>query len=75
MINKITSIFLAVPREATYPRPNLQKWLCTDGKTWRAGDKRNCVWFTVKDEAEADAIIKSMEGLTSSQIYAASKNL
>ena len=47
-----------------------EKWLCSDGKTWRAGDRKNDIWWNVKNEALADRIVEAFSGLTVSELIA-----
>ena len=65
--------FSAITRESTpsaHPaaKPNVCKWLCTDNKTWRAGDRASGTWFNCDNEVEANAVVKAMAGLTLPQI-------
>lgn len=48
-------------------RTNPEKWLCDDGKTLRAGDKKAGIWFNVENHEQADAIINMMSRFTLSQ--------
>lgn len=52
-------------------KSNVCKWLCSDGKTWSAGDRATDTWVNCKDESEADEVVKSMQGLSAPQIKAA----
>lgn len=49
---------------------NPEKWLCTDGKTLRAGDKKSGIWFDVENDEQADAIVDMMKRFTVSQCVA-----
>ncbi len=51
-------------------RINAEKWLCTDGKTWRAGCRKTGVWWTVKNEKEADKVVENMHSMSISEARA-----
>lgn len=51
-------------------KANVQKWLCTDGKTWRAGCRATDCWRNCKDESDADSVVSEMAGMTAPQIKA-----
>jgi hypothetical protein len=45
-------------------------WLCTDGTTIRAGDKRISIWWTVDTQEQADAIVTMMHRFSRSELIA-----
>ena len=49
---------------------NPEKCLCADGRTWRGGDKRMSMFWNIKNEEQADAIIAMMKCFTVSQCEA-----
>lgn len=53
-------------------RPEI--WICADGSTIRAGDKRIAIWWTVETMDQARAIVDMMSRFTASQCIAMFSN-
>jgi hypothetical protein len=51
-------------------KAHITKWLCTDGKTWRVGDKKWTVFCDCVCEAEADRILLETKGFTVDMLQA-----
>ena len=49
---------------------NAEVWICSDGKTMRAGDKSLCIWWDVKNKEQGEAIVKMLGAFTASECNA-----